>query len=363
MAIGEEVRAMGLPESRSAAVALIAVLAAGPIAPPPVAAFEGKPAPAPQPFPVDKTRKLTLENAVYTVKGRVRIPRGVEITVLRSIRIVGEGSEPAVLEVEGGFDCIGVSEREVILDNVTVEPQAKFERIHMDMAIFQGSGGIRSPKETSVDGYFLLENFDAVEGATVDLVQHGGSFELSSACADDPVRLRTVLPPGKDKGSVRVFVRGCHQEPRHRCTPHGGRVGLAGGLDLDGGDDVTVQLSRIGGAKCSVRNWGSKFIFDGNKVNASVLEFAHEKPGMFQRLQCAKLDISSATVLARAPVHPTMKDTLTMDRCWFKGLVDPREILEKVVKDGADEPEKNGSRVVLPKVNARPLELAGPADR
>jgi hypothetical protein len=340
---------------------LACVLLAAPAAP--AAGGDGKAELPPKPLPVDRTQKLIEEGAVYTVAGRVRIRRGIEITVLRNCRIQGTGSTPAVIEVEGGFDCIGVLDREVILENVTVEPCPKFERMHMDMAIFRGTGGIRTAKDAPVDGYFMLENFDMVGQTAMDVTFQSGTIELSSACFDGPVRIRTVTPPGKDRDQVRIFIRGCHQEPRHKCNPHGGRVGLVGGLEVDGGDDVTIQLSRIGGSLCSVKNWGQRLIFDGNKVNSGKLEFAHRKAGSYQRVQCAKLDIYSTEVSAFAPADPVQKDTFSMDRCWFKGYEDPKAILEKVIKDGADDPKANGARVSLPKVNTRPLELAGDKDR
>lgn len=347
------------PSNSAAAVFVSFVLL---LAPSPVRG-EGKGAPAPRPLPVDKTRKLIEEGAVYTVEGRVRIPRGIELTVLRNCKIQGTGSGPAVIEVEGGFDCIGVFSREVILENVLVEPCAKFERVHMDMAIFRGSGGIRTPKDVAVEGAFMLENFDMVGQAAMDVTLQTGNVELSSACFDNPTRIKVVTPPGKDKDQVRIFVRGCHQEPMHKCTPHGGRVGLVGGFESDGGDDVTIQLSRIGGALCAVRNWGQRLIFDGNKVNSGKLVFSHRKAGQYQRVQCAKLDVYSDEVSASAPADPNLKDTFTMDRCWFKGLADPREVFAKVIKDGEDDPTANGVRVNLPKVNTRPLELSGDHDR
>jgi hypothetical protein len=349
---------MGISRSVAGTVLLLLSLASAPRA-----AAEGKAAPAPRPLPVDKTRKLIEEEAVYTVEGRVRIKKGIEVTVLRNVKIQGTGSGPAVIEVEGGFDCIGVLTREVILENVTVEPCPKFERVHMDMAIFRGSGGIRTPKDVPAEGAFMLENFDMVGQTAMDVTLQAGEIELSSACFDNPTRLRVVPQPGKDKDQVRVFVRGCHQEPKHRCSPHGGRVGLVGGLESDGGDDVTIQLSRIGGSLCSVKNWGQRLIFDGNKVNSAKLEFSHRKAGQYQRVQCAKLDIYSSEVSASAPPDPVLKDTFSMDRCWFKGFDDPRAILEKVVKDGADDPKNNGVRVTFPKINTRPLELAGAGDR
>jgi len=344
-----------------AGFAFSALLASAPAAPVPA---EGDDPPAKErPLPVDKTRKLIEEGTVYTVEGRVRVPKGVEVTILRNSRVVAKGSQPAVIEVEGGFDAIGVFTREVIFENVTVEPQAKYERIHMDMVIFRGGGGIKTPKDVPVEGYVLLENLDFVNGAAMDVTYQTGSVELSTVCSDTPVRIRAVDKEGSSKNQVRVFIRGCPQNRFYPCTPHGGRVGLTGGLEVDGGDDVTVQLSRVGGALCAVRNWGQKLIFDGMKVNAAKVEFSHRAAGMFQRVQCAKCDVYSSEWSARAPVEKGVKDTFTVDRCWFRGRTDLKEIFDQVVKDGADDPEKNGVRVQIPKVNARPLELAGPVER
>ncbi len=52
-----------------------------------------------RPFPIDRTQILSDEKEVYTVEGRVRIPRGVEITCQRDVHGRGTGSTPAVIEV------------------------------------------------------------------------------------------------------------------------------------------------------------------------------------------------------------------------------------------------------------------------
>ena len=348
-----------LPGARLVPRLALAVLAGWPAAPAP----PQDPPAKQKPLPVDKTRKLIEEGAVYTVEGRVRVPRGVEVTLFRNCRVVAAGSAPAVIEVDGGFDAIGVFGREVIFENVTVEPQAKFERIHMDMVIFRGGGGLRTPKDASVDGYILVENFDLVDGAAFDVRFHSGSVELSTVCAEAPTKIVCVNPEGSKQNKVRVFVRGCPQNPMAKCTPHGGRVGLTGGLEADGGDDMTVQLSRVGGALCAVRNWGQRLIFDGMKINSTRVEITHREPGRFQRVQCAKCDVYSKEWIASAPADKVLKDTLTVDRCWFNGITDLKTIFEEVIKDGADDPEKNGVRVQIPKVNARPLELAGPVEK
>jgi hypothetical protein len=314
-----------------------------------------------RPFPVDKTQILSDEKVVYTVEGRVRIPRGVEITCQRDVHIRGIGSSPAVIEVEGALKVTGVGSREVIFEKVTVEPCAKFLAIRLDMTWFRDGGGVKTPADVPVEGDLQMEMVDLSKGAGFDVLFHTGQVVLSSICTDGPTRIRTVPPAGSKAGKVRVFIRGSGQGGK--CPNHTARIGFGGGLEVDGGDDVIIQLSRVGGGLCAVRNWGQRLIFDGIKVNADRLEFSHVEAGRFQRAQCAKCDIYSSVVSTMAPPAQGMKDTFTMDRCWWKGLVNPKEVLEKVVKDGADDPEKNGTRVVLPKVNERPLELAGPVDR
>jgi hypothetical protein len=355
---------MRTPRTESAPVlVLFLLIAAGA---PAVGAAPPRPAAAQdrsRPLPVDRTRKLIEEEAVWTVEGRVRIPRGIEVTVLRNCIIRAKGSEPAVIEVEGGFDAVGVLAKEVVFENVVVEPQAKFEKIHMDMVIFRGGGGVRTPKDASVDGSLAVENVDFLKGASFDVEFTRGSVALATACALGNSRIRTTDREGTGPSQVRIVVRGCNQDPEHYCTPHSRRVGLVGGLEVDGGDEVTVITNRLGGALAAVRNWGRKLIFDGNKVTAGKLEFSHVEAGRFPLVQCAKLDVYAAKVSATAPPKKGVRDVLTMDRCWFRGIVEPKRIFEDVILDGSDDPESNGVRVQLPKINERAMCLAGSEDK
>jgi hypothetical protein len=266
-----------------------------------------------------------------------------------------------VIEVEGSLKVTGVGTREVILEKVTIEPCARFGAIHFDSAWFRDGGGVRTPKDVAVEGYLFLEGVEFGKGAGFDVFFQSGDVKLSSICTDGPTRIRIVPPPGSKEDRVRVFLRGSGDGGT--CRLHGSGLGFGGGLEVDGGNDVTIQLSRIGGSLCSVKNWGQRLIFDGNKVNSGKLEFSHRKAGQYQRVQCAKLDVYSFEVDVSAPKETGQTDTFVMDRCWFKGLADPKEVLAKVIKDGEDDPEKNGVRVHLPKVNDRPLELAGPVVR
>ncbi len=342
-----------------AAIAFVALAAVPPTAPAlPAAAAEDE-----VPFPVERTAILKEEKTVYFVEGRKRIPKGVTVTCLRDVHIKAKGPG-AVIEVAGALQLTGVQGREVILENVTVEPAATFDTIKASQTIFRGGGGIVSPSGKPIDGYLLLELMDFVGGARLDLTMSGGSVELSSVCADDPVSVRAVDLEGKTN-TVRVEVRGCIENPHFKCQPHGSRVGLRGGLIVAGAEQVVVRLSRLGGALTSMSDWRESLIFDGNKVTSTALEFRQPAPGRFGKGQFFKCDVYSEKVTFSAPPaeDPKKRDFALVDRFWFHGIKEPKEILEKVVVDGEDDPAKNGVRVKILKVNERALELAGPLER
>ncbi len=306
-----------------------------------------------EPFPVGKTTILRKEGAVYTVDGRVRIPAGVEVTCLKDVHIRAKGPG-AVIEVEGSLIVHGVGAREVIFEGVTVEPGARFGEIRMDQTIFRGGGGVRTPAERACAGKLFFELMQFQRGTALDVTMSAGSVDLSSMHAWDPIRVSAVDADGKTGNTVRLNVRGC--------VAANGLPGIDGGLVVKGLSEVVVRLSRLGGALTSISDWRQSLIFDGNKVNSATLEFKQPEAGRFARMTMAKCDIYSSRVQTSAPPAERFKDTCTMDRCWFKGVTDPKALFGKVLFDGADDP-KNGTRIVLPKVNDRPLELAGPVDR
>ena len=314
------------------------------------------------PFPVGKTQILRNEKASYWVEGRIKIPQGIEVTVLRGIQIRGKG-QGAVIEVEGELKVHGVQRREVIFENVTIEPAPVFDAIHMDQTICRGGGGIVVPKDKRARGYVLLELFDFVAPSVLELRMDGGSIELSSVCADLPVVLDAKDPADGTPNKVKFEVRGCIQEPRFECQPHGGRVGLVGGLLASGANEMVIRLSRLGGALTSVSDWRQILIFDGNKVGSRRLEFVQPVGGRFATGQFVKCDVYSEKVKFSAPFakQGEFEDT-RVDRWWFRGIDDPKQVLEKVVEDNGDDAE-NSVRIKFPKINGRALELAGPLER
>jgi hypothetical protein len=318
--------------------------------------------PEPRPLPVDRTQKLQDEGAVYTVEGRVRIPRGVELSVFMGTTIRGTGSAPAVVEVEGGFDLVGVQGKEVVLEDVTVEPRGEFEGIRLETVIVRGKGGVRCAREAPASGEILLELADFVKPAAIDLAFRSGSVVLSSLCVETPVRILGVEPePGK-RSRLEATVRNCQQSGRYRCAVHGTLQGLLDGLAIDGADQSSVVGSRISGEMLSLRNWSTKLLVDGSKLATRKLEIVNSEAGQMSKVQFVKCDVYSTEVWVCAPPRTGLRDAIVMDRCWFRGLEDPAEILAKRIRDGEKLAAANGARVLLGKVSPKANGLGGPAE-
>jgi len=314
----------------------------------------------PLPLPVDKTAILRKDGAVYYVEGRVTIPAGVEVTILNDIEVFGRG-EGATIAVEGSFVVHGVREREVVFHDVTIEVQPEFEDLHMDMAILDG-GGVRGPEGAAVNGDIFFELFDFVHGATLDVRVASGSVELSTVCSETPVKIEVVPPEDATDNKIKVNIRGCGQGTLKTCEPHPLRIGLRGGLEVSGAQEIVVRSTRVGGDLCAIRNWQKSLIFDACKIQSKALEVTHDAAGYFAKAQFAKCDVYSPSVLFRAPVEKGKKDTAHVQRFFFAGEGDEDVVMEKIVKDAADDPEHNGVVVRLDKVKTRAHEMAGPAE-
>jgi hypothetical protein len=320
----------------------------------------GSAAPGERPLPVDATRKLQDEGAVYTVEGRVRVPKGVELSVFKGITIRAAGSAPAVIQVDGGFDAVGVQGREVVFENVTVEPGESFESIRLVTTLFRNGGGLRTSEGKPADGKtFVVELSDFMKPCAVDLAFAGGSLSMLSSCFDLPVRVRgATSEPGK-RSRLRAAFRQCGQDETYRCRGHMAIQGFRAGLTVEDAEEVTIQACRLGGENFSVKGWSTRLLFTANKVEAPRAEFVAREPGLMAKVQCQENDFLSGDVWVSAPPKAGLRDSLRMDRCWFRGLTDPGEILRKVVRDGEDVPEVNGARVVLVKVAGRPSGMGG----
>ncbi|MHC4859755.1 MAG: hypothetical protein ACYTDY_06655, partial [Planctomycetota bacterium] len=242
------------------------------------------------PFPVNKTQILRREKVVYVVTGRMKIPKGVEITCLRDVYVVGKG-EGAVIEVEGRLKVHGVQDREVIFENVVVELAPEYQHVHMDMAIFRKGAALKTPARKAVQGKLFLELVDFREDAQLALTFSSGSIDVRSTCSATPTIIKAVTGKKAEENKVRLFVFGCaesHMDPvRH--------PGLIGGLIVEGVHDATVRINRMAGPLSAFRNCKT-LLFDGNKVNSTKLEFMQYEAGGFQKTKIIKCDIYSEKV-------------------------------------------------------------------
>ncbi|MHC4956849.1 MAG: hypothetical protein ACYTGN_00640 [Planctomycetota bacterium] len=297
------------------------------------------------PLPVKRSSILRKGGVTYFVEGRQKIPRGCEISVQKDVFIVGRGKS-AVLEVEGSLQIHGVLTREVIVKDLWIEPSARFEDIHLDMVKFRDSGGLRAPKQLKAKGKVFVENVIFGQGTFLELALAGGRVDLSALGMYEPAVVVGLPEQGKIFAPLTVNVRGCTRVE----APNG----FVGGLFVKGAKDVTVRINYLGGAKSEFSDCYA-ITFDGNKVMSAELAFSQSASGRMSKTKLQKSDIYSTRVSFKVP--PGEKEGVRLDKCWFKGIVKKKEILEKVIRAEGEVIVKFG------KINKRPLELAGPLER
>jgi hypothetical protein len=323
-----------VPAAAAAPALLLLATAAGPAAA----------APDEKPFPVpDRSIILREEKTVYLVEGRVRIPKGVEVSCQKDIYIRAKGLTPAVLEVEGSFKAHGVTDREVIFEGVTVEPAPEFGKIQIDSCIFRKGGGIATPRDGSAEGEILLQFCRFSDGARCDLALSGTSVQVLDSSGGGALRLRGTDAAAKPN-RLKAVVRGCTFQ----------------GMEARNVADLTVRINTFRSDPLLFTDV-PVLSFDGNKVEARELRIEHTKAGGFARTQVMKCDLYAKRLTFRAPADPANGDALVLDKCWFEGKTDPKEIAERI-HDAAGDPS-NGVRVTVQNPQERPLEIAGKLNR
>jgi hypothetical protein len=326
-----------------AAVLLVALAAAATAAPagpaPPQEALETE-----KPFPpCDRSVILREEKVVYLVEGKVRIPRGVEISIQKDVRIRARSAAGAEIEVEGALKVHGVDTREVVFQGVTVVPSGEFARIHLDQCIFRGGGCIRTSKEARATGPIRIEGCSFGEGARIDLALGGSEIDLSSVQVAGAIRLQGV--DGRDSPNrLRAVLREC----------------AADGLEVRGLESLTVRASLLRGGPVEVKDCGD-VLLDGDKIEAREIRFLHSTAGGLARTRLSKCDLYSKRIVFRTPLDPRRSDAVVLDKCWFEGVTAADRIAERLV-DGADE-EGNNARASATNPQERPLELGGRVNR
>ncbi|MHC4934429.1 MAG: hypothetical protein ACYTGV_19825 [Planctomycetota bacterium] len=309
-----------------------------------------------RPLPTKNSIILSRGGTTYFVEGRQKIPWGCEISVQKDIKIVGRG-KGAVLEVAGSLQVHGITDKEVVIKDLEIEPAARFEEIRLDMVRMYG-GGVKNPGKMPVDGRVILENTECHLGVQVDLTMTGGEVRILDCMFRKPVRIRGVPEEGKTKSTLKVDVTSCYLKARRRGAIKQGSLysGLLGGLFLSGVRNPVVRINRLAGAAAEFVDCPG-LMFDGNKVNCAKVVIRHSRNGGFKGTKILKCDFYSDKLILHSPAGKK-RERVAIDKCWFLDLAKAKEIHAKVIEDGNDDPDC-GVVAIFRKINTRPLELAG----
>ena len=305
------------------------------------------PAADPKPLPIERTQILHGDDAIYFVEGRRKIPKGVEISIQKGIKVVGRG-EGAAIVVEGSLQVHGVRKLECVFADLVIEPAAKFEEIHLDMVVFGGKGGgVMTGKDAPCDGRLFIENTIVKAPCLIDVSMSGNQVDVQRVNCDTPLCLRGV-DPKSGPNSVKAMVMTSYPQS-------GGNWALEGGLLVENVADVTVRNNVIAGNACVVTDCDS-VTFDANKVSSKTLEFRQSAAGRFGRTRMQKCDLYTGKIVLFAPPVKGRAESLYCDKCWFQAGIDEKTLREEVFQDAEDDPA-SGVTVDFKKIMEKPLGL------
>jgi hypothetical protein len=144
------------------------------------------------PLPVDKSQTLKTEGKSYVIDGPTVIPAGIELTILRGIRVLGINN--ASLEVRGGLKAHGTQGVWVVFQNVDFSPTSSPNLgIHFDMVDFQ-SCKFKHSDAQGFDGKFQFENSTFQRTCDFDVRITGQSISIVRVEFGIPVRIRLARP-------------------------------------------------------------------------------------------------------------------------------------------------------------------------
>jgi hypothetical protein len=308
-----------------------------------------------KPLPVDKTGILK-SGGTYYVEGRVRVPKGVELTVQKETKIVARGTD-AVIEVVGELVVRGVRGGSVLLEGVTIEPQKEFEGLRTETTVFTGgSRGIVSPKDTPVNGRLVALDTTFEAGATFDVTIASDDIDLQSVHCTSPVRIKGVAPEGATANKSKLMVLN-----NKGGTASGTRGGFTAGILVESVGDVTIRCNEISGEKATFIDCPS-LTFDANWVRCKTLEMKQAAAGNFGRTLISKCDFQCEKIVLYAPAAPGKAESIPCDKCWFGGEVKEKAVREKFFTDREDDPGCSVA-IDLKKIMEKPLNLAGTVSR
>ena len=305
-----------------------------------------------EPFPVAKSAILRGAGTIYFVEGEQTIPKGVEVSVQRGVRIVGRG-EGAVLRVEGTLVMQGTLGSEIEVKDLDLVLAPKFQQVRTGYCDFLSSN-ILTAEGGSSAGKLQIENALVTGGSRIELTFHEGVIRLLGLSALLPTKIVCVPPEGGSESQVEVWASNCFQSTA--------AAGITGGLSVTGAAKLSIRTCRIAGELASFRDCRA-ITFDSNRIDSKRFELLAGRPEELGSLKITKCDIYSRSVVLRAAKgDSSVIARILFDRCYWGGLLDPRKILEEVVTDGDDESD-NATRARIGKIQKRPVGLAGLPER
>jgi hypothetical protein len=309
-----------------------------------------------RPLPVRASITLNRDGAVYYVEGRQTIPWGTEINVQKRIEIVGRGDD-AVLEVAGALNLIGLPEGPCYITNLRIELAPRFRLVRLYETRFRDGGGIFTVAERPATGTLVIENAELLRKVKLDVTMQGGKLRLLNTMFYHPVHIRAVPEDGKSRATLKVDIISNYLKPRAlgKRNDWSDYSGFVEGFFLTGAHKPVVRNNRFRGKAEIVDCPG--LTFDGNKVDTDRLVIRHTVNGGFRRTKIQKCDFSLKELVLSSPAGKT-KEKVPVDKCWFRGVTDPRSIHQTFIRDGNDD-EGCGVKALLRKINKTPLCLAG----
>jgi len=309
-----------------------------------------------RPLPVRSSITLNRDGALYYVKGRQRIAWGTEINVQKRIEIVGRGDD-AVLEVAGALNVIGIPFGNCYISNLRIELAPRFRLVRLYHVRFRDGGGIFAPEEKPAAGTVVIENTEILRNVRLHLTMQGGKLRMLNTMFFHPVRIRAVPEEGKSRAKLAVDIISNYIKPIGLKVDDtgSGYSGFVEGFFLTGAYKPVVRNNRFRGEAEIVDCPG--LTFDGNRVDVDRLVIRHTVNGGFKRTKIQKCDLSLRELVLSSPAGKA-HEKVPIDKCWFRGVTDPRSIHQSFIRDGHDD-EQCGVKALLRKINKRPLGLAG----
>lgn len=292
------------------------------------------------PLPVDRSCTLTEEESrVYTVEGRVTIPRGVHVSCQRGTRVEGLG-EGATLVVEGSFSVVGTNLKPCAVDDLAIELAPGYKDVRFAETTLATCRIVTAKDRPASEGTLQLEACRLPSPTAIDVSLIDGEVHLLGTSPIQPMRITGLpYPVGERLTENRASVLVSS--------------GSLNDLDVHGVAKFRVRHAFLKGAT-SFGSCGDLMI-DGCSLSGK-LTIAHDEPGGLKDTRLTKCDFTLDELALRAP--GSKRSTVTIDKPWFDGLEDESAVREKVLRDGKDD-ELNGALVVLKKLRKEPNGFAG----